>query len=334
MQAVRYSLGLWVFGNTRDRYVGAGYRQRALTIEEKLDRIAGIEGIRGIEVTYPLDINEDDCEVLLTLLKARGLGLAAMGVELVCDAEWQTGSFTSELPAVRQKAISRTKGAMDLAAKLGVEVVSLWLGQDGFDYPFQADYAAAWDRLVDGIGECARYRPEVKLGIEYKKSEPRMSCFTSSAGMTLALCQDIGLPNVGVTLDIGHALNAGESPAQAVALLHRHRRLFHLHLNDNYRNQDDDMPVGTVHWPEYLELLQWLERSGYRGWYSLDLYPYRDDPAEACSASLEFLEGMRAAADRLRIPGTVTADGALVPSRILAELARAVFPRPKVGDAD
>jgi xylose isomerase len=48
--------------------------------------------------------------------------------------------------------------------------------------------------------------------------------------------------------------------------------------------------VGTVHWPQYIELFYWLKKLNYNGWYSLDLYPYRDDATEACNASIEFIK--------------------------------------------
>ena len=66
-------------------------------------------------------------------------------------------------------------------------------------------------------------------------------------------------------------------------------RLFHLHFNDNYFIADDDMPVGSVHFLHFVELIYWLKKLGYSGWYSLDLYPYRDDPDEACKTSIHFI---------------------------------------------
>jgi xylose isomerase len=39
-----------------------------------------------------------------------------------------------------------------------------------------------------------------------------------------------------------------------------------------------------------LELIYWLNRVGYKGWYSLDIFPYREDPTQAATESIEFIE--------------------------------------------
>jgi xylose isomerase len=65
-----------------------------------------------------------------------------------------------------------------------------------------------------------------------------------------------------------------------------------MHFNDNYRFWDDDMIVGSVHFVEYVELLFWLRETGYKGWYSMDQYPYREDAQGALSESVEFLKAI------------------------------------------
>ena len=40
-------------------------------------------------------------------------------------------------------------------AVLASALMTLWLGQDGFDYAFQADYARLWAMEIEGIREVA-----------------------------------------------------------------------------------------------------------------------------------------------------------------------------------
>ncbi len=44
-----------------------------------------------------------------------------------------------------------TKRGVDAARAMGADLMTLWLGQDGFDYNFQLDYAEAWDLEIAGI---------------------------------------------------------------------------------------------------------------------------------------------------------------------------------------
>ena len=76
-------------------------------------------------------------------------------------------------------------------------------------------------------------------------------------------------------------------------------KLFHLHLNDNCRVWDDDMMVGSVHLQEYLELLYWVKKVGYTGWYSLDVFPYREDGIKSADESIEWLKTMIKAVGRI-----------------------------------
>ncbi len=66
------------------------------------------------------------------------------------------------------------------------------------------------------------------------------------------------MENVGVTVDVGHALVAGENVAEAVYRLIRAGKLFHMHFNDNYTAWDDDMIVGSVHTVAFIEWLRAL----------------------------------------------------------------------------
>lgn len=288
MKRNKLSVGIWTYGMCTERYVSSGYKP-FLTFEERIERIKELKDNSGVEINYPNDVNEGNYKEVLDLINKAGLMVSVINVELVCEPQWKHGSFSSFDEEMRELAISRTKKAMDMAAICGCDTVNLWLGLDGFDYVLEADYTQGWRNLIDGIRECAQYREDIKLALEYKLSEPNMKCYINSAGKALAVSLLTGCPNVGVTLDFGHALNANENPAESAAMLMAENRLFHVHVNDNYGIVDEDMPLGTVHWPQFIEFIYWLGKLGYDKWISLDLYPYRDDPQHANQLSIDFI---------------------------------------------
>lgn len=294
----KLAVGIWAYGRCAERYVSDGYRE-VMPFERRLEKIAALEGISGIELSYPGDIDEANCDEIQGLLKRYNLRIASIIPEIVCEAKWQRGALTAMDDSLRRDARARIKGAMDIASGTGTKVVNIWPGQDGFDYAFEVNYARGWELFVEGLAECALHRPEIRLAIEYKMSEPRMKCYAANAGTALALSMATGRPNVGVALDIGHSFNAGENPAMFVALLAGQRRLFHVHINDNYGITDDDMPAGSVHWPQWFEFVHWLRKVGYDDWISLDVYPYRDNPQDACEVSMEFFRMAERVAERM-----------------------------------
>jgi xylose isomerase len=111
----------------------------------------------------------------------------------------------------------------------------------------------------------------------------------------------MGVDNVGVLLDFGHALFGGESPAAAAQLLIDHDLLWAMDVNDNLRSWDDDMVVGTVHPVELFEFFYTLRSNGWEGVWQLDQFPFREDTVEAARLSIRFLKRIFRALESLDI---------------------------------
>jgi len=217
--------------------------------------------------------------------------------DLWTQAKWGKGSLAAPDAATRQAGVDEVRKVMDWAGELGCRYVDVWPGQDGYDYSFQADYIEAWKWLREGLALCADHNPKVRVLVEYKLKEPRTHCFVNSAAKVVLLLQ--GLDKVGVLLDTGHSMAAGENIAEAAALLASFGKLDYVHLNDNYRSWDDDMMVGAVHLVESLELVYWLKRVGYKGWLTLDIFPYREDGVKAATECKKWIETFFKAVERV-----------------------------------
>jgi xylose isomerase len=272
--AIKIGSGLVPFSQVVDRFLPSGYRD-GMPFEEQLRHAKEVEGLDAVGLDYPMQF--EDPVTLQALLDKYDLTLCVLEMGIYGERRWKMGSFASTDPATRREAIALVKRGIDAAAELGLEEILLWPGQDGFEYPFQANHDLVWGYLVEGIGEVAEHRQDIKVGVEYKAKEPRVRCYIDSAAKTLLLCETIGLPNVGVTVDLGHSLNAQENPAQAVALCARYDRLFQVHVNDNYGDWDSDLLVGQISFWTTLEFFYWLNKVGFDSWYIMDFFPYRED---------------------------------------------------------
>ena len=290
---IKFASGLHVFGSTADRYVLSGYKPQ-VTLSEMIKTAAKVPDIQGVELIETWHINSENADQIIADLKASGLQLTLLIPDLWASPKWGMGSFTSKNEKTRREAVETVKRVMDMAAKVGCNLVDVWLGQDGYDYPLQADYLKSWDRMVESLRECADHNSKVMIGMEYKVKEPRTHCFIGTIGKQLLLLDKVGKNNLGVILDIGHALEGYESMAESAALCKFFGdQLIYLHLNDNWRSWDDDMMVGSVHTIELLELLFWLEKIDFKGWYSLDIFPYRDDSIGVATESINWIKDLR-----------------------------------------
>ena len=283
---LRIDSNLAPFSPCADRFVTGGYRE-PVPFERQLELLAAVPGIVGVALDYPTQFT--DGLALRELAAQFGLRVGMVEVDMYSTRDWQHGSLTAGDAATRQRALERCRRAVEEALAAEAADVQLWLGQDGYDYPFQADYREAWARLRDGIAEVAAHRPEMRITVEYKLKEPRNRCHLATAAAVLSLILEIGAPNLGATLDVGHSLMALESPAEAAVLLGSRGRLFHLHLNDNFRDWDHDMSPASVHLWEQLELFYWLRQLGFDGWYGLDTYPYREDGRRALERTVRMV---------------------------------------------
>jgi xylose isomerase len=289
---MKFSIILGNLGNTCDRFLSSGYKQQP-TKEEMVKQAAAIDGVTGIELVGTWDVTEDNADDVGNLLAKHNLECVSIIPDHFSQKRWGKGAFTSKDPKIREQAVEETYKAAEIANKLKCRLINIWPGQDGYDYPLQAHYIEERHWLRENLYKvCSRY-PNIQFALEYKMKEPRTHSFLARCADTLLMAREINLPNAGVTIDFGHALLAYENVAEAAVMLKIYGdKLFHLHFNDNYRAWDDDMIVGSIHFVEYLELLFWLKEIGYSGWYSMDLYPYREDAKEALSESIAFIRGI------------------------------------------
>jgi sugar phosphate isomerase/epimerase len=294
----KYAAALIPWSGPGDRFIRAGYRE-ALSPLERLRRAASLGVLDGVEMMYPAEVNQDNIQEVSRILSDTGLELSIVGVPISGERRFGKGTLTSRDPAVRQTAIDRVKAGMDVCAELGGDQIMFFLGQDGCDYSLEVDYEEAWSWMAESIVEMAAHRSDVKICLEYKPFEPRRHIFLNDVGTALHLVGTVDADHVGIVLDTGHALMAGEFLGESIWLLHHARRLYHFHFNDNYRGWDDDMIVGSIHFMPFLEAIYWLKRIGYSRWISLDLFPYREDPDIAVTESIVFLKRLDEIVDEI-----------------------------------
>jgi xylose isomerase len=315
----KFSVFLSNVGACSDRYC-AQYAP-PFSVRELFQRAAAIPGLSGVDLVGTWNISPATANEVAHYLRDTGLTLVSIAPDLFASPQWGKGSLSSVDPKIRQAALDGIRQTMDLTAQLGCDLLTIWPGQDGYDYSFQADYITEHGWFAEGIAKVCAHNPRMRVAIEYKLKEPRTHSYISSAATALLLIQEVGAANLGVALDYGHALLGYENGAESVALLKRHGdRLFHVHINDNYRLWDDDLIVGSVHTIEFLEFFHWLARTGYDGWLTIDQFPYREDGRAAVAESAAWMSGlidMAGRMDRQALDAALQNKDAIAASRLL-----------------
>ncbi len=297
MSALEFGAGIRMFQQFVDRYATDAYGPPVGTVAA-IHRAAEVGDITCLDINYPFAGEGTSLADVREALERTGIRAEAITPHL-CMREYQLGSFTNPDPKVRQKAVDLGMKAIEVARELGAHYVEFWPGQDGFDYPFQVDYQQIWEHEIDGVRTVAQSDPGMQFAIAYKTKEPHVHMLFSTAARTLSAIDDMGVDNVGIVLDLGHSLFAKETPADVLQLVSRRGKLVSVEVNDNWRDWDDDMTVGSVHLGETLEFLLALRKIDWKGPILLDQFPFREDPVAAGKHSISVIRRLDALLDDL-----------------------------------
>ena len=268
---------------------------------ELIERASQVRGLSAIDLNFPDHFNNTQPREIISFARDRGLNINGIAMRYYSDPGFKLGAFTHPDAKVRRTAIDLTKNAMDVLEETGADLLTIWLGQDGWEYPFHVDYETIWESEAEAIREVADHNSRIRISIEYKPSEPRAFSLLSNLAMTLLAIKKIGRPNLGVTLDFAHVLCAGEPPAFAAAMIQRESNLLGIHLNDGYGRRDDGLMVGTVNMVQTLELLFQLIRKGFDGVIYFDTFPDVTglDPVQECETNIAMVDALLGVAQRL-----------------------------------
>jgi sugar phosphate isomerase/epimerase len=297
----------------RPRYAARlnAFKGKGDTLAEMLAKAGQVGGLTAADLNYPDHFADHNLAQIAGLLADQGMALNGLAMRYYTDPGFRLGAFTHPNAAVRRAAIDLTKAGMDACATLGGKVMTLWMGQDGFDYSFQADYARMWEDTLAAVAEVADHNPTIDVALEYKPNEPRAFALMPDMGTTLLALREVNRANTGVTLDFAHVLYAGEMPAQAAQLAARYSRILGVHLNDGYGKRDDGLIAGAVHPVQTVELFVALDAAGYDGVIYFDTFPDHGgmDPVAEARANIHLTERLRT------IAAGVAKDAALAAGR-------------------
>lgn len=318
MAPLTFGTGIWAFGQFVDRYAADGYGP-ARTTRDMIETAARVPNLTYLDINVPFATEGMSAQEVRVLLDDNGLKCRATTPHIYMR-EYVKGSFTNPSAELRSRTQARVEEAIEAAQVLDAGYVKFWPGQDGYDFPGQVDYMQIWDYTIDGIREICQRHPDVQFAIEYKPKEPRVRMTLANAPKTLLAIQETGVDNLGIVMDFGHSLMAGESPTESLLMIHRRGKLVSAELNDNWRDWDDDLPVASIHLFETMEYLLALREIGWSDPVLLDQFPFREDPVAALTRSLEtitMLDEACARVDRAKLAQAQGRQDALAAQAIL-----------------
>jgi xylose isomerase len=312
---LKFSAGVWFFapsgGRFHDRYVDP------MSIEQRLEIAAamGQYGLAALEAHYPAEISEDNLDLWRSFQQDTGIRLITVIPGLFYDQQFEFGSLSSPIAAVRQEAIKRTITSLQFNRELDTDFAVVWPGIDGFENPFAYNHAVARQRFAAGIAEAMEAVPGVRICLEPKPYEPRGHILYGTTSEGLLLCDKVegmlttaqnrdllveGHAMMALNPEVGHMLMAVEDLASSFSLVCEYGRLGHTHWNSQpLGNYDQDLNVGVIS-PEQTEAaLYALKMHGYQGYFGTDINPERMPVQRALLNNFDALRGANERVNKL-----------------------------------
>jgi sugar phosphate isomerase/epimerase len=256
---------------------------------EAVARLAAI-GYRGVEImadvphAWPACLLEEQKQAIRDALARHRLAISnvnAFMMNAISDARqkyWHP-SWIEPDRHYRQVRIDHTRRSLTLARELGAPCITT---EPGGPVASGESWKAALKLFVEGLKLVAEHAE--KEGV-LLLVEPEPGLLIETADQFLELMQYLDSPAVGLNFDIGHFYCVGDEPAPTVRRLASHIR--HIHLEDIAATRVHAHLVpgeGAIDFPATLQAIRDI---GYRGWITIELYPYIDDPDTAARTALE-----------------------------------------------
>jgi L-ribulose-5-phosphate 3-epimerase len=185
------------------------------------------------------------------------------------------------LSADPRRRIEFYKYAIDCAAQLGSDCVSLWSGK-----PVLAEQGAM-DRLVVGLRETLDYAAAKNVAIAFEP-EPGMLIDSMPAFEQLVAHMAKAGAELRLTLDIGHLHCQGETPI-AGAIRRWAPRLANVHIEDMRAGRHEHLMFGEGE-IDFPPILQALAEVDYTGGVYVELSRHSHMGPEAAKTAFEFLQ--------------------------------------------
>ena len=269
------------------RFAYSSNAYRRCTAGEAIDHIADV-GFKGMELmadephAWPSDMTPAGLDAIRGRLDDRGLQLSNVNAFMMNAVQdfWHPSWIESD-PDFRRQRIQHTMDALTMAASLGAPCITT---EPGGPLDDGVPREQALDIFVKGLNEALSHAEAVGVQLLV---EPEPGLLIENADQFLELADRIDSPMFGLNFDIGHFYCVADPLPETVGRLASLTRHYHV----------EDIAATRVH--EHLipgrgaidlgAVLEAIGATDYKGWITVELYPYLDDPDAAGREALDYL---------------------------------------------
>jgi sugar phosphate isomerase/epimerase len=247
---------------------------------------SAVEILCDVPHAYPT--KEQDVVGIRALLSSYNLEISNLNAfTLYAIRDTYHPSWIEEASEMRQIRLEHTINCIELASKLGCKNISTEAG--GPFFKETNNQAVLMRRFTKEINAISRFAEQhgVKVLIE---PEPGLLLETSRD--FLSFIKNIKSDSIRLNFDIAHFYCAREDPTEMVYRLSDF--IEHFHLSDITSNRIHNHLIPGQGSINFKSVLKAISELGYKGFVTVELYPYQNNPVYAATKSYNFLQRLQA----------------------------------------
>ncbi len=240
-------------------------------------------GYDGVELmcdrphAWPPDLDAAKIKSIQKALRDSKMPISNLNAFMMCVVgNFHHPSWIEPDLAYRKQRIDHTIACIELAAKLGAKTLST---EPGGPIPKGWTRKKAYEEFRKELVEPAKKAE--KLGVTLL-IEPEPELLIETSKEFLEFIPSVGSKAVGLNFDMGHFHCVGEEIPDLIRLFNR--QIAHVHLEDIKNRKHHHLTPGEGE-IDFEKVFSAFREVKYKGWVTVELYPYQDNPEEAARTS-------------------------------------------------
>jgi sugar phosphate isomerase/epimerase len=258
------------------------------SLQDSIKKISTI-GYEGVEIladiphAYPPMFGEEHIASAIDTLsecKIQVSNLNAFTLYAIKDVYHP--SWIENDNSLRELRIQHTINCIELAQKIGSRNISTEPG--GPIEPGVTDIVGLRKLFINGLNKVTAIAEKQNIKILI---EPEPNLLLENSTEFLDFIKNVGSNYAKLNFDIGHFYCVNEDPGKLVYRLADY--IEHFHLADIAANRVHNHLIPGQGSIDFRSVFKAIIEIGYKGFVTVELYPYQDDPMYAAKAAYDYL---------------------------------------------
>jgi len=264
---------------------------KKFSLENAIREISKI-GYKGVEIlcdiphAYPPQFSEEQAKKIKNLISDLNIGISNLNAfTLYAIGNVYHPSWIEADNKLREIRVKHTVDCIYLARKLGAKNLSTEPGGPINRQKTALESSALLKIFTDGLKKVTHIAEENSVKILV---EPEPSLLIENSQQFIKLMKIICSDYIKLNFDIGHFYCVKEDPSETIVKLIDY--IEHFHLSDISSNRVHYHLIPGIGSIDFEKIFDTIKKIGYKGFVTVELYPYQDNPIEVAKQAYNYLK--------------------------------------------